>query len=71
MHRAPVVRIVVALTGAAVFAQAALAGGEPKNQPPFTRLVAQQRSVDAAPRPQTEVHGEPKNEKPFTRRIAP
>jgi hypothetical protein len=49
---------VVALSAAALFATTALANGEPKNQPPFTTIVAQNNLAIA---------GEPKNELPFTK----
>ena len=72
MHRTHLVWLGVTLTGATVFAHAALAGGEPKNQPPFTRLVAAQRSVEAAAGAvHTDGRGEPKNHLPFTRLVAP
>jgi hypothetical protein len=72
MHRAHLVWLGVTLTGASVFAHAALARGEPKNQPPFTRQVAAQRSIEvAAHAVHTDVRGEPKNQLPFTRLVAP
>jgi hypothetical protein len=61
----------LALVAAAMIAQAALAGGEPKNQSPFTRPVGDRttqsstRLVPAVAAPQ----GEAKNELPFTRII--
>lgn len=61
----------VALAAAAVLAQGALAGGEPKNQPPFTRTVdtrALQGATNAAKR--LAIHGEAKNELPFTRMVS-
>lgn len=59
----------VVLATAAVLAQGALAGGEPKNQPPFTRVVNAHELqaaviLNAANR---VIHGEAKNELPFTR----
>jgi hypothetical protein len=72
MNRTPLVLLGVTLIGAAVLAHAALAWGEPKNQPPFTRQVAAQRSVETAARAvHTDLRGEPKNQLPFTRRVAP
>ena len=73
MHRAHLIRLQVALAAAAVFAQgAALASGEPKNEPPFTRQVPQERSVAAATHTATiAAQGEPKNEPPFTRPVTP
>ena len=72
MHRTQLVWFGVTFTGAAVFAHAALAWGEPKNQPPFTRQVAaQQRAETAAHAVHTDIRGEPKNQLPFTRRVAP
>jgi hypothetical protein len=72
VHRAHLIWLGVTLTGAAVCANAALAWGEPKNQPPFTRQVAAQRSVEAAARAMhIDIRGEPKNQLPFTRRVAP
>ncbi len=69
MNRSDLVRLAVALTGAAVFAQGAVASGEPKNEAPFTRQVA--RTVAAASHGTTvDVHGESKNQLPFTRRVA-
>jgi hypothetical protein len=72
MHRAHLIRLLVALAGAAAFAQGALAWGEPKNEPPFTRQVPQQRSAAAATHSATiAAQGEPKNEPPFTRPVTP
>lgn len=63
--------ITVALGSAAVLAHSALAGGEPKNQWPFTRPVG-----DRAPQ-STQVEssavgtrGEAKNQLPFTRPVS-
>jgi hypothetical protein len=59
------------LASATILAQAALASGEPKNQPPFTRpaatrtIQATHHSVTTSPVTQ----GEPKNEWPFTRPV--
>ena len=62
---------IVSLAGAAILGQSALAGGEPKNQWPFTRPVAD-RSAQAAAHPaahhEPAIQGEAKNELPFTRR---
>ncbi len=61
--------IVVSFAGAAVLGQAAFAGGEPKNEPPFTR-PATVRSTQAAAHParhEPAIQGEAKNELPFTR----
>jgi hypothetical protein len=57
-----------ALAVTAILAQTALAGGEPKNEWPFTRPAAE-RSPQAAKHQPTDVvvQGEPKNEVPFTR----
>jgi hypothetical protein len=58
---------------AAVFAQAAVAGGEPKNELPFTRLVASrtpQAATHIARASSPLIQGEPKNEAPFTRPAA-
>lgn len=57
--------------GIAVAAQVALAGGEPKNEWPFTRPVAD-RTLSQVRQPAgfTQVpYGEPKNEWPFTRPV--
>jgi hypothetical protein len=57
----------------ATFAQAALAGGEPKNELPFTRPVVSrtsQAATHAAQVPSPVIQGEPKNEWPFTRPVA-
>lgn len=55
----------------AVSAAPALAGGEPKNEPPFTR-PASDRAPTVVVRHQTLTQvprGEPKNELPFTRPV--
>ena len=66
MHRIHLIRLALALAGAAFFAQGALAGGEPKNQPPFTRHTP--RTLAALPSGTGfDVRGEPKNQLPFTR----
>jgi len=60
------------LVVAGTLAQGALAGGEPKNQPPFTRLVGD-RTTQAANRSVSATapigQGEAKNESPFTRPV--
>lgn len=70
MHVTQILRSsAVAAVGAAVLAQTALAGGEPKNEWPFTRPVVTrttQASTAVAKAP-PEIRGEPKNELPFTR----
>lgn len=61
--------VFLALVATAMIAQAAFAGGEPKNQAPFTRLVGDrtpQSSTRLAP-PEAAAQGESKNELPFTR----
>jgi len=52
-----------ALAASLALVSAATAGGEAKNEQPFTRQAAQQRIVDPSPIP------EAKNELPFTRRL--
>jgi hypothetical protein len=72
MQRTHLIRLAVTLTGAAVFAQGALASHEPKNEVPVTRLVSVSRTDAAAARAAfTDVRGEPKNELPFTRPVTP
>ncbi len=59
------------LAAAALIAQGALAGGEPKNEWPFTRHV-DTRSTQAAQHSSSSnplIQGEAKNEPPFTRPI--
>jgi hypothetical protein len=69
MHRIQIARLALGLTGAAVFAQGALAGGEQKNEQPFTRQAP--RTVAAATNTNAiDIRGEPKNQPPFTRRMA-
>jgi hypothetical protein len=61
----------IALIVSAVVAQAALAGGEPKNEWPFTRVVGI-RSVQSATHSTisaARVAAEAKNEAPFTRLV--
>jgi hypothetical protein len=61
---------IVSLASTAVFVPSALAGGEPKNETPFTRPVAP-RSAQAATQPtvrrEQPIQGEAKNQLPFTR----
>jgi hypothetical protein len=62
--------IILAVT-AVFLAQTALAGGEPKNELPFTRPVVT-RATQATPsvtQTSPEIRGEPKNELPFTRPV--
>ena len=57
----------------AVLAQVAVAGGEPKNEWPFTRPVVTRTSQAAAHVARASspvIQGEPKNELPFTRPVA-
>jgi hypothetical protein len=61
MTRSHLASLLVALTAALALASAALAGGEPKNVAPFTRVIAP-TSVSLA--------GEPKNQSPFNRGVA-
>ena len=64
--------IAVALIGAAVLATSASAGGEPKNQWPFTRPVGARAAQSVAPAKVTNdppIQGERKNELPFTRPV--
>lgn len=70
MTHAQLLRIfAAALGGAALLAQSAAAGGEPKNEWPFTRPVGRTtqavtlHSAQQAP----VIQGESKNEPPFTR----
>src|SRR5581483_12270714 len=53
----------VAIVASAALAPVAAAGGEPKNQPPFTQAVA-------TVVPGARLAAEPKNELPFTRSVA-
>lgn len=72
MHRRFISSWVVAVVVSAVVAQAALAGGEPKNEWPFTRPV-EARAVQFAAGStvaQARVAGEAKNELPFTRSVS-
>ena len=59
------------LASSALLAQGALAGGEPKNEWPFTRHVDSRSAQAATHQLQTEpaIQGEPKNEPPFTRPV--
>jgi hypothetical protein len=72
ISRRLVVGTAVALVSAAAAVPSALAGGEPKNQSPFTRIVASRALTHgvalahAATSP--AIRGEAKNQLPFTRR---
>lgn len=60
----------IVLLGAATLAASASAGGEPKNEWPFTRPVgnrATQAVASSSSVKQPVIQGEPKNEPPFTR----
>jgi hypothetical protein len=49
----------------------AVAGGEPKNDWPFTRVASARLTADLkAPQVAAAPRGEPKNELPFTRLVA-
>ena len=64
--------IVLAGLAAGVLAASAAAGGEPKNEWPFTRPVvarAAQAATVARSTAQPVIQGEQKNEPPFTRRV--
>jgi hypothetical protein len=60
-------RLLLAVLAAAILAPAAFAGGEQKNQSPFTRIVSTGHH-DSAP---TVVRGEPKDMRPFTNCLRP
>ena len=63
--------ITITLAGAAVLAQSALAGGEPKSQWPFTRPVGDRATQSAQVVASTaEPRGEAKNQLPFTRPVS-
>jgi hypothetical protein len=65
------IRIAVAgLVGAAILSPVALAGGEPKNQLPFTRSVAERTPAQVQITAQQVGTGEPKNQLPFTRPVS-
>jgi hypothetical protein len=71
MTRTSLTRLtLVSLASAAIFVPTALAGGEPKNDAPFTR-PATVRSEQAAAHPtirqEPATRGEAKNQLPFTR----
>jgi hypothetical protein len=71
MHLQNLTSWLVALIISAVVAQGALAGGEPKNEWPFTRVVGV-RSVQSATHStisSARMTAEAKNEAPFTRQI--
>lgn len=72
MTHAQLLRTIAAgLGAAALFAHSAAAGGEPKNEWPFTRPVG--RTTQAVPHHSSQqapvIQGEPKNEPPFTRPV--
>jgi hypothetical protein len=70
MTHAQLLRTIAAGIGAAaLLAQSAAAGGEPKNEWPFTRPVGTRTTQAAHGSPQRAplIQGEPKNEPPFTR----
>jgi nitric oxide reductase large subunit len=69
MDRRHVIRLLVVATAAAVSVQGALASGEPKNEPPFTRQVASRTVEVVKTKASIEIRGESKNERPFTRRV--
>jgi hypothetical protein len=56
------------ITLTASLAQAALGGGEPKNEWPFTRIVDARTTEGTTPaKASSAIQGEAKNEPPFTR----
>jgi hypothetical protein len=63
---------VAALLAVGTLAPAALSAGEPKNEWPFTRPVAQRATAQQRPSATIDRsgYGEPKNELPFTRPVA-
>jgi hypothetical protein len=64
-------RITVAgLVGAAILSPVALAGGEPKNDWPFTRSIAERTPAQVQISSQQVALGEPKNQLPFTRPVS-
>jgi hypothetical protein len=71
MHTNRTIRSTVITVGcAAILAGPAFAGGEPKNEWPFTRQVdlrAAQAATRSTAKPAAMITGEPKNEPPFTR----
>src|SRR5579864_6828418 len=71
MHTRFLISSILIVVVSAIVAQAALAGGAPKNQWPFTRPVGD-RTTQSATRLQpapADVRGEAKNELPFTRLV--
>jgi hypothetical protein len=65
------IRITVAgLVGAAILSPVALAGGEPKNDWPFTRSIAERTPAQVQISSQQVALGEPKNQLPFTRPVS-
>jgi hypothetical protein len=61
---------VAGLVGAAILSPVALAGGEPKNDWPFTRSVAERTPAQVQINSQQVGAGEPKNQLPFTRPVS-
>lgn len=59
-----------ALIVAGALSPVALAGGEPKNEPPFTRAVAAGSLTQAQGSEVVVGQGEPKNQPPFNRPVA-
>jgi hypothetical protein len=61
---------VAGLVGAAVLSPVALAGGEPKNDWPFTGSIAERTPAQVQSSTQQDGAGEPKNQRPFTRPVS-
>ena len=63
--------IAILVVATATLATSALAGGEPKNQWPFTRPVGGRtpQAVNVTAQPSAVIRGEPKNQWPFTRPV--
>ena len=61
---------VAGLVGAAILSPVALAGGEPKNDWPFTRSIAERTPAQVQISSQQVALGEPKNQLPFTRPVS-
>ena len=61
---------VAGLVGAAILSPVALAGGEPKNDWPFTRSIAERMPAQVQNSAQQVAAGEPKNQLPFTRPVS-
>ena len=74
MHTARTIRSTLITAGcAAILAGPAFAGGEPKNERPFTHQVntrATQAAATSTAKPAPPISGEAKNELPFTRTAA-